>query len=210
MDVFDLRRNLVDSYANYIRSFIQIRDTRIEAKVREELNSGLLWPEPLIQLNPSFEPGRTIDELVDEGVLHPTCRDVFRIKKSDTNFSGHTLRLHLHQEEAIRVAPRRQLRPHDRNRLGQEPRVHDSDRRPRLAPGSAPRHLGDRGLSDERACQQPVRRAREVPAPRLSRQAGPRPIRDLHRPGREGPERSNHRQPARHPAHQLCDARARF
>ena len=106
MDVFDLRRNLVDSYANYIRSFIQIRDTRIEAKVREELNSGLLWPEPLIQLNPSFEPGRTIDELVDEGVLHPTCRDVFRIKKSDTNFSGHTLRLHLHQEEAIRVARR--------------------------------------------------------------------------------------------------------
>ena len=46
MDVFDPRRNLVDSYANFIRSFIQIRDERISAKVKDELNSGLLWPEP--------------------------------------------------------------------------------------------------------------------------------------------------------------------
>ncbi len=46
MDVFDPRRNLVDSYANYIRSFIQIQDERISAKVKDELNSGLLPPEP--------------------------------------------------------------------------------------------------------------------------------------------------------------------
>ena len=104
MDVFNLRRNLVDSYANYIRSFIQIRDDRISAKVKEELNSGLLWPEPLIQLNPSFEPGHKIDQLVGEGLLHPTCRDVFRIKKSEADLNGQPLRLHLHQEEAIRVA----------------------------------------------------------------------------------------------------------
>jgi hypothetical protein len=49
MDVFDLRRNLVSSYADYIRSFIRIRDAAIDAKVAEELNSGLLWPEPLSQ-----------------------------------------------------------------------------------------------------------------------------------------------------------------
>ena len=35
MDVFDLRRKLVNSYADYIRSFIQIRDARIDAKVKE-------------------------------------------------------------------------------------------------------------------------------------------------------------------------------
>ena len=104
MDVFDLRRNLVDSYANYIRSFIQIRDGRIDAKVKEELNSGLLWPEPLIQLNPSFEPGRTVDQLVDENVLHQVCRKVFRIKKTERDGSGQPLRLHRHQEEAVRVA----------------------------------------------------------------------------------------------------------
>jgi hypothetical protein len=82
MDVFDLRRKLVNSYANYIRSFIQVRDARIDARVKEELDSGLLWPEPFIQLNPSFEPGQTVDQLVDEGILHQTCRKVFRIKKT--------------------------------------------------------------------------------------------------------------------------------
>lgn len=104
MDVFDLRRKLVNSYAEYIRSFIQIRDARIDAKFKEELNSGLLWPEPLIQLNPSFEPGQTVDQLVDDGVLHAACRDIFRIKKTDADSSGQPLRLHRHQEEAIRVA----------------------------------------------------------------------------------------------------------
>ena len=104
MDVFDLRRKLVNSYADYIRSFIQIRDARIDAKVKEELNSGLLWPEPLIQLNPSFEPGRTVDELVDEDILHETCRKIFRIKKTQSGNFGQPLRLHRHQEQAVRVA----------------------------------------------------------------------------------------------------------
>ena len=104
MDVFDLRRNLVDSYANYIRSFIQISDARIDAKVKEELNSGLLWPEPLIQLNPSFEPGLTVDELVKEGVLHQHVGTAFRIRKSESDVAGQTLHLHRHQEQAVRLA----------------------------------------------------------------------------------------------------------
>jgi hypothetical protein len=45
VDVFDPRRSLVSSYADYIRSFLQIKDDRIDAKVKEELDSGLLWPE---------------------------------------------------------------------------------------------------------------------------------------------------------------------
>ncbi len=103
MNVFELRQDLLASYAAYIRSFIQIRDPAIRQRVEEELDSGLLWPETLIQLNPSFEPGRTIDELVDQGVLHAGCRKVFRIKP-DLQSDGRPLRLHRHQEEAIRVA----------------------------------------------------------------------------------------------------------
>ena len=105
MNVFELRQNLLSSYAAYIRSFIKIRAPEIQAKVEAELDSGLLWPETLIQLNPSFEPGRTIDELADEGVLHVGCRKVFRIKP-DIRSEGRPLRLHRHQEEAVRVARR--------------------------------------------------------------------------------------------------------
>ena len=37
MDVFDLRRNLVSDYRKYVRSFIKIRDPRIEGFVDDIL-----------------------------------------------------------------------------------------------------------------------------------------------------------------------------
>ena len=103
MDVFDLHKHVVDDYAEYTKSFIRISDKRIADKVHDEIADGLLWPEPLLQLNPSFAPGKRIDELVAEGVLHEDCGRIFRIKKNDTD-AGRELRLHHHQEQAIRVA----------------------------------------------------------------------------------------------------------
>ncbi|MGQ9590598.1 MAG: DEAD/DEAH box helicase, partial [Planctomycetota bacterium] len=68
------------------------------------LSEGLLWPEPLIQLNPSFAPGETIDELVDRGILHEACRWIFRKDKDATSGLGRPLRLHRHQADAIEIA----------------------------------------------------------------------------------------------------------
>ena len=101
MNVFDLRDRLVGDYASYTRSFIKIADPRISAKVESELNAGAFWPEPLLQLNPTFLPGGTIDELVADGTLHPECAKIFRIDKSDTDHTGKQLLLHTHQREAI-------------------------------------------------------------------------------------------------------------
>lgn len=103
MNVFLLRNHLIGDYATYISSFIQIRDLRIHEYVNQSLAEGLLWPDPLIQLNPSFEPGAWIDELVDEGVLHEECRRIFRIKPKAQG-EGSRLRLHQHQEDAVRTA----------------------------------------------------------------------------------------------------------
>ncbi len=103
MNVFELRKRIIDDYASYISSFIQIRDDRIREYVEKSLAEGLLWPEPLIQLNPSFEPGEWIDELVALGILHPECARVFRIGKSRST-DGRPLRLHRHQAEAVRIA----------------------------------------------------------------------------------------------------------
>lgn len=104
MDVFDLRNRLVDDYANYTRSFIHIADSRIKTYVDQQLQQGVLWPEPLLQLNPTFLPGGTIDDLVADGTLHPECARIFRINKTDTDFTGQPLQLHTHQVEAIRQA----------------------------------------------------------------------------------------------------------
>ncbi|CAG0975664.1 hypothetical protein ANRL4_01549 [Anaerolineae bacterium] len=106
MDVFDFRNHLIDDYAAYINSFIQIEDARISEYVQQSLRAGVLWPEPLIQLNPAFEPGDWIEDLVQEGVLHPECSQIFRKDKDKPEYHGvgRPLRLHTHQSQAIRTA----------------------------------------------------------------------------------------------------------
>lgn len=104
MDVFDLRSRLVEDYARYTRSFIKIADPAIKAKVDAELEAGVFWPEPLLQLNPTFQPGGTIDDLVAEGTLNPECAKIFRIDKTDDDHTGKQLILHAHQTEAIKKA----------------------------------------------------------------------------------------------------------
>ncbi|MGH2531692.1 MAG: DEAD/DEAH box helicase [Thermomicrobiales bacterium] len=105
MDVFALRNQVVDDYAVYVRSFLRIADPEIMGFVERRLDDGRLWPDPLIQLNPSFAPGGTIDELVGQGVLHPECGRIFRRGKSETGArTGEQLLLHRHQRDAIDVA----------------------------------------------------------------------------------------------------------
>lgn len=103
MNIFDFRRRLVDDYAGYTRGFIHVREPRLCGFVDQQLDEGVLWPEPLIQLNPSFEPGESIDELVARRELHQECSRVFR-RKPRPDSAGDPLRLHRHQSEAIRVA----------------------------------------------------------------------------------------------------------
>jgi ATP-dependent helicase YprA (DUF1998 family)/very-short-patch-repair endonuclease len=104
MNVFSLRDQLVKEYSEYISSFIQIRDQRIKEHVGQQLSSGLLWPDALIQLNPAFEYShQSLEELVDEGVLHKTCKTIFR-RKSENPEANEPLKLFMHQEDAIRVA----------------------------------------------------------------------------------------------------------
>jgi ATP-dependent helicase YprA (DUF1998 family) len=104
MDVFDLRGRLVEDYARYTRSFIKIEDPRIDGKVQNALTAGALWPEPLLQLNPTFLPGGTIDDLVADGTLHPECSRIFRVEKTAADPIGKSLVFHTHQVQAIRQA----------------------------------------------------------------------------------------------------------
>ncbi len=105
MDAFEIRRQLIEDYANYVQSFINIRDRRISECVQSELDSGLLWPDPLIQLNPAFEAGDSIDSLVAEGILHEECSRIFKKdKEPGGNNSGKPLNLYRHQSAAVRCA----------------------------------------------------------------------------------------------------------
>ncbi|MBN9347925.1 MAG: DEAD/DEAH box helicase [Devosia sp.] len=97
MDVFDLDRHLIGDYSRFARSFTQIRADDIKERVSAIYESRRFWPDPLISINPNFEPGPTIDDLVDSKTIAPETGKVFRV-------GGHGLRLHRHQGQAIAKA----------------------------------------------------------------------------------------------------------
>lgn len=103
MNVFEFREKLVADYSTFTRSFTRIKAPDIGKYVESEYQSQRYWPAPLIQVNPNFEPGHTVEELVKSGQLHPECSRIFRAGKSTSN-PGATLKLFKHQEEAIGFA----------------------------------------------------------------------------------------------------------
>jgi len=103
MNVFELREKLIADYCSFVEGFITIKDDSIKEMVANELKDGLLWPDPLIQLSPFFESGESIEELIKSNILHPLCKQIFRIKKDETDF-GKQMQLHRHQTEAIKRA----------------------------------------------------------------------------------------------------------
>ncbi len=103
MNIFDLRERLVRDYGEFISGFLKIRDPPAERLRSGRAGTGVLWPEPCISLNPNFESGGKVDDLVNDGRLHTECRRVFRIK-TEGDPAGRPLRLHRHQAEAIQAA----------------------------------------------------------------------------------------------------------
>jgi hypothetical protein len=61
MSIFDLRQSVVDEYSKYVQSFLSIADDRVRAFIEESLlKNQTLWPDALIQLNPSYEMGKEV------------------------------------------------------------------------------------------------------------------------------------------------------
>ncbi|WP_137893522.1 DEAD/DEAH box helicase [Ramlibacter sp. 2FC] len=103
MNVFEFRKHLVDEYSDFTRSFTRIKADDIRAFVDAEYDSQKFWPEPLVQVNPNFKEGGSVEEFALSGHLHPKCAEIFRFGKGPSS-AGHSLPLHKHQAEAISLA----------------------------------------------------------------------------------------------------------
>jgi hypothetical protein len=97
LDIFALRDYVIDQYKRFATSFTFIRAPDIKAQVDAIYAEARYWPEPLIQINPSYEISTDIASLVAEGVLEPGCATIFQV-------GGEPLRLYKHQEQAIALA----------------------------------------------------------------------------------------------------------
>lgn len=78
MKAFDSHYQIISEYKKYLKSFINIKDIRIREKVESSLeNENAYIPEPLIQFNPSYKTGKSLDDLCQENKIHPDLKKIF-------------------------------------------------------------------------------------------------------------------------------------
>lgn len=97
MDVFSLRDTVVGEYRKFATSFTKIHASDIRKRVEDIYAQGRFWPEPLIQINPNYKRGRSLETLIADGALDPRTSEIFRI-------DGAPISLHRHQEDAVVAA----------------------------------------------------------------------------------------------------------
>ena len=81
----------MNDYKLFVNSFINIKNENIRKIVLSEMEKGKFWPEPLIQFNPSYETGQSIQSLCENNILHDDLKEVFK-----------DYELYKHQVEAIK------------------------------------------------------------------------------------------------------------
>jgi len=91
IDIFNIHEKIMNNYKHFVKSFIHINNESINKIVESEIDKGKFWPEPLIQFNPSYEHGESIESLCEQNVLHEDMKYVFK-----------HYQLYKHQVEAIK------------------------------------------------------------------------------------------------------------
>jgi DEAD/DEAH box helicase len=99
VNVFDLDASLIRDYQRFSRSFAEIRADDISRQVDDLYATGRFWPEPLISVNPHYERDASVADLVNEGLLHPSTAQIFRV-------DSQPIVLYRHQAQAISKANR--------------------------------------------------------------------------------------------------------
>jgi superfamily II DNA/RNA helicase len=92
MQVFSLQSRIINQYKSFLESFIRIKNTAIREQVENAMKEGKLLPEPLLQFNPAYENGGSIEDLCHQNILEPRLADIL---------TGYTL--YRHQLEAINL-----------------------------------------------------------------------------------------------------------
>jgi Lhr-like helicase len=98
-NVFNFRDRLVAEYSSFSRSFTRIAAPDILGEVERQYEAGRYWPEPLIQINPNYQRKNTVQQLVEDGLLHEACATIFQTGKQEGR--PQPTRLYAHQMQAV-------------------------------------------------------------------------------------------------------------
>lgn len=97
-------KNIKDEFVNYIQTSFSFADSKLREQFNKELNH-IISNGPFLELNDVFESGKSINQLIDEGVLSSLFRRLEEKKVISTKIKKELpldRPLYLHQEKAIR------------------------------------------------------------------------------------------------------------
>src|SRR5262249_50155563 len=99
MSIFNLHRDVIGDYREFVQSFFTVADDRARQFIEHELvEEERLWPEPLLQVSPSYARTASVDDLTTRGLLLAQTANVFRCDNGDPYV------LYQHQLEAMERA----------------------------------------------------------------------------------------------------------
>lgn len=102
MNPFETLAHVQDSYRTYVYTFQRIRNHVIQEWIQDKIAEGtLLWKDPYIQLNRRFEPGETLQNLVEQGILHKGVLRIFTTKDENGKLATTPITPYKHQSQAI-------------------------------------------------------------------------------------------------------------
>jgi len=78
MQIFDIHSKIIHDYESFITSFVNISNDKIRNHVEDVINTKKLWPEPLIQFNPSYVKAETFDELAVSKIVNSELPNIFK------------------------------------------------------------------------------------------------------------------------------------
>ena len=102
MNPLQALENLQGAYQLFVETFQAIKNDRIRDWLKDRIHEGnFLWRPPYVTLQRRFIPGTPLQDLIDNGLLHPKTAEVFRIDPNDPH-SG-PIKPYKHQSEAWEI-----------------------------------------------------------------------------------------------------------
>lgn len=97
LDPLVTAQQIEDGYKRYLKTLLGPSDAPMAAAFDAAIDeTRLLTKGPLLELTPPYAPGKSLPELIDEGVLHPKSAEIY----PDPDIRNRPL--YVHQENAIR------------------------------------------------------------------------------------------------------------
>jgi superfamily II DNA/RNA helicase/ribosomal protein L37AE/L43A len=99
---FEILEYSKDKYNTYVYTFQKIKNPVIKDWIETRTKQGnLLWKEPFIQLNRRFERGVSLQEMVNQGILHKEIQKFFVRRDHDGKLTSEPITPYKHQSDAV-------------------------------------------------------------------------------------------------------------